>query len=64
MLRIYTAKMNVGGDVDLKHLSEDCVSGFYTGADLAAVVREAALNCLRQGQGSDLIVRFTHLITP
>ena len=46
ILQIHTRGMPLAQDVDLKHLSE--ITHGYTGADLAALCREAAMKALRR----------------
>ncbi|MEM3072413.1 MAG: CDC48 family AAA ATPase, partial [Candidatus Bathyarchaeia archaeon] len=46
ILQIHTRSMPLNGDVDLKKLSE--ITHGYTGADLAALCREAAMKALRR----------------
>ena len=46
ILRIHTKKVPLAGDVDLERLAE--MTEGYTGADLAALVREAAMLKLRE----------------
>ncbi|MCY0883839.1 MAG: CDC48 family AAA ATPase, partial [Acidianus infernus] len=46
ILQIHTRNMPLAKDVDLEKLAE--VTHGYTGADLAALVREAAMNALRR----------------
>lgn len=46
ILQIHTRNMPLNGDVDLKKLSE--ITHGYTGADLAALCREAAMKALRR----------------
>jgi len=46
ILQIHTAGMPLAGDVDLKRLSS--ITNGYTGADLKALCREAALGALRR----------------
>ena len=56
ILRIYSSKMTIAKDVDLGVLASDEVSNFYTGADLLAVCREAALCALREDMQNSTIV--------
>ena len=46
ILKIHTAKMPLAPDVDLERLAK--MTEGYSGADLAAVAREAAMNALRR----------------
>ncbi len=46
MLQIHTRNMPMAGDVDFKKLSD--ITHGYTGADTAALCREAAMKCLRR----------------
>ncbi len=46
ILKIHTRNMKLASDIDLTHIAE--ITEYYTGADLAAVVREAAMNALRR----------------
>jgi transitional endoplasmic reticulum ATPase len=46
MLQIHTRNMPIAGDVDFKKLSD--ITHGYTGADIAALCREAAMKCLRR----------------
>jgi transitional endoplasmic reticulum ATPase len=46
ILKIHTRGMNLYEDVDLNKLAE--MTEYYSGADLAAIVREAAMNALRR----------------
>ncbi|NON61475.1 AAA family ATPase, partial [Acidianus sp. RZ1] len=46
ILQIHTRNMPLSKDVDLEKLSE--ITHGYTGADLASLVREAAMNTLRR----------------
>ena len=46
ILKIHTRNMRLAPDVDLEKIAE--MTEYYTGADLAAVVREAAMNALRR----------------
>ena len=45
-LQIHTRNMPIAGDVDFKKLSD--ITHGYTGADIAALCREAAMKCLRR----------------
>lgn len=47
ILRIHTRKTVLSKDVDLKRLAE--MTEYYSGADLHALVREAAMNTIRRG---------------
>ncbi|MHA1589893.1 MAG: CDC48 family AAA ATPase [Candidatus Njordarchaeales archaeon] len=46
ILRVHTRKMPLASDVDLERIAR--MTEGYTGADLAAVAREAAMNALRR----------------
>ena len=46
ILKIHTRKMPLANDVDLEEIAEQTEG--YSGADLAALVREAAMNALRE----------------
>eukprot|EP00191_Tetraselmis_sp_GSL018_P020109 CAMPEP_0177586150 /NCGR_PEP_ID=MMETSP0419_2-20121207/4910_1 /TAXON_ID=582737 /ORGANISM="Tetraselmis sp., Strain GSL018" /LENGTH=801 /DNA_ID=CAMNT_0019076005 /DNA_START=150 /DNA_END=2556 /DNA_ORIENTATION=- len=47
ILRLHSARLPLGGDVDLSLLAGTCHG--FTGADLAALCREAALNAVSRG---------------
>ncbi|KAJ3092154.1 hypothetical protein HK102_010278 [Quaeritorhiza haematococci] len=47
ILRIHTRRMTLGTDVDLARLAGEDLTARYTGADLEALCREAALSALR-----------------
>jgi transitional endoplasmic reticulum ATPase len=49
ILRIHSARMPLAPDVDLQTLAKLCHG--YTGADLAALCREAAVGALTAGEG-------------
>jgi len=53
ILKIHTRGMRLADDVDLERLAE--LTEYYTGADLAAVVREAAMNALRRDLNTEYI---------
>lgn len=53
ILSIHTRNMRLSDDVDLEKLAE--ITEYYTGADLAAIVREAAMNALRRNINSKYI---------
>jgi len=50
VLRIHTQRMRLAGDVDLPRVARG--SGGLSGAELAAVCREAALAALREDMGA------------
>jgi SpoVK/Ycf46/Vps4 family AAA+-type ATPase len=56
IMRIYTAKMELDKDTDLEYLSSDAISSNYTGADIQAVCREAAMNALREDMSASVVV--------
>ncbi len=53
ILQIHTAKMPVAKDISLKEIAKETAG--YTGADLEAVVREAAYFALRENMASDQV---------
>ncbi|MCE4612366.1 MAG: CDC48 family AAA ATPase [Desulfurococcales archaeon] len=53
ILRIHTRSMPLADDVDLRELAR--ITEGYTGADLAALVREAALLALRENINNNLV---------
>ncbi len=53
ILKVHTRKMPLAEDVDLEYLARSTES--YTGADLAAMVREAALFALREDLSSSRV---------
>ena len=53
ILRIHTRSMPLADDVDLRELAR--ITEGYTGADLAALVREAALLALRENVNNNLV---------
>lgn len=53
ILKIHTRGMKLADDVNLERLAE--LTEYYTGADLAAVVREAAMNALRRNLDAEYI---------
>ncbi|KAJ3049191.1 hypothetical protein HK097_009790 [Rhizophlyctis rosea] len=56
ILKIYTKSMPVSPDVDLKIISGERTNR-YTGADLKAVCREAAMEALRESMGVGVVQR-------
>ena len=48
ILKIHTKSMPLHDSVDLAHIAD--ITEYYTGADLRALVREAAMNALRNGR--------------
>lgn len=48
ILKVLTKRKHIAEDVNLDMFSQDEISGYYTGADLAAVVREAAMCAIRR----------------
>ncbi|OYT30909.1 MAG: AAA family ATPase [Thermofilum sp. ex4484_79] len=57
IFRVHTRKMPLADDVDLEYLAK--VTEGYTGADIAAVCKEAAMNALREA-GRPTKVRMEH----
>ncbi len=55
ILKIHTSKMPLAKDVDLNEFAKETAG--YTGADLEAVVREAAYFALREDMNSKLVKR-------
>lgn len=55
IFKIHTKKMPLAKDVDLKELSKETAG--YTGADLEAVVREAAYFALREDMSSKQVTK-------
>jgi len=53
ILKIHTAKMPLAKDIDLKEIAKETIG--YTGADLEAVVREAAYFALREDINSNQV---------
>ncbi|MFP3312066.1 MAG: CDC48 family AAA ATPase [Acidilobus sp.] len=58
ILKIHTRSVPLADDVDLTEIAK--MTNGYTGADLAALVREAALTALREDMTSP-VVRFKHV---
>lgn len=48
ILEVHTGRMPLGGDVDLDWVAEEGVTGGFSGAEMAAVVREAALAAMER----------------
>ncbi len=59
ILKILTRETELGQGVDLRELSN--MTQYYTGADLEAVVREAALNTLRRDKSTVVVKRIDFL---
>ena len=57
IFKVHTRKMPLADDVDLEYLAK--VTEGYTGADIAAVCKEAAMNALREA-GRPTKVRMEH----
>ncbi len=57
IFKVHTRKMPLAKDVSLKKLAE--ITEGYTGADIAAVVREAAMNALREDRNAK-VVKWKH----
>ncbi len=55
ILKVHTRKMPLADDVDLYHIAK--ITEGYTGADLAALVREAALQALRENLNASIVTR-------
>lgn len=53
ILKIHTKDMKLSNDVDLMYIAE--ITEYYTGADLAAIVREAAMNALRRDLNAEYV---------
>jgi transitional endoplasmic reticulum ATPase len=53
ILRIHTRRMSIGPDVDLEKIAD--MTEYYTGADLHAIVREAAMNALRRDPNAEYV---------
>lgn len=56
ILEIHSKNMSLAEDVDLGHLAQDSFTGRCTGADLAALCREAAMSALRESLDSQTLV--------
>ncbi|KAJ3159101.1 hypothetical protein HDU86_002000 [Geranomyces michiganensis] len=57
ILKMYTRALPLGPDVDLAKIASPAVTGpRFTGADLKAVCREAAMEALREGRGVPSVV--------
>jgi len=63
ILKIYTKKMPLAPDVSLKDLA--LRTEMYSGADLAALCREAAMNALRRNLEAEYVTRqdFEHALS-
>lgn len=48
ILKVHTRRVPLGGDVDLEWIAEERVTGGFSGAEVAAVVREAALAAMER----------------
>ncbi|RLG93250.1 AAA family ATPase [Candidatus Bathyarchaeota archaeon] len=55
IFQIYTKNMPLAKDVDLKHLAE--ITNGYSGADIEALCREAALNALRRNPNAKQVTK-------
>ncbi len=55
IFQIYTKNMPLAKDVDLKHLAE--TTNGYSGADIEALCREAALNALRRNPNAKQVTK-------
>ena len=55
IFKIYTKKMPISKDVDLKELAKNTKN--YTGADIELICREAAMNALRRGENVETITK-------
>ncbi|MBI2233328.1 MAG: AAA family ATPase [Candidatus Aenigmarchaeota archaeon] len=53
ILKVHTANVPLAKDVDLKKLAQDTEG--YSGADLEALVREAAINAMRRNLDADIV---------
>lgn len=53
ILKVHTANVPLTKDVDLKKLAQDTEG--YSGADLEALVREAAINAMRRNVEADIV---------
>ncbi len=53
ILKVHTANVPLTKDVDLKKLAQDTEG--YSGADLEALVREAAINAMRRNVDADIV---------
>jgi len=53
ILRTHTRKVPIGPDVDTEQLARDARCDGFSGADLAGLVREAAMESLRERLGMD-----------
>ena len=60
ILKVHTRKVPLANDVDLEKLAE--LTEGYSGADLEALVREAALIALRENLNTS-VIEFRHFIT-
>ena len=55
IFKIHTEEMPLADDIDLNGLAENTEG--YSGADIAAICREAAMNALREDRESDIVER-------